>query len=187
LNKELYFCSDKPGKIRIIAAMSRNRIIGIKNDLPWRIPEDLKRFKKLTRESVVVMGRKTFESMGGRPLPDRLNIIISRDFSYKDRVPLGCLMFSNFEVALSFAKHRDVWIIGGAQIYRMALKYADEIHLTIIDGDYKGDVKFPRLNKRKWRLACRQEATSIKYKGRFYYLTFGSRRRGKNKELTIYL
>jgi dihydrofolate reductase len=129
-------------KISIICALAENRAIGKDNRLLWHIPEDLKRFQKLTRGHVVIMGRKTFESIG-RALPERVNIVISRDPDFK---PENCLVASSFEDALEKARQiekDEVFIIGGGQVYNQAIGQADKLYLTIVAGSYEADTFFP--------------------------------------------
>jgi len=155
--------------ISIIAAIGRNRELGRGNKLLWHIPEDLKRFKKLTKGHAVIMGRKTFESLG-KPLPNRLNIIITRDKNYQLKhfnylnLPAGkagnqsILVFFSLEEAIKFVKSQsfsttnykllnttnEVFIIGGGQIYHQGLPYTDKLYLTIVDADCpEADTYFP--------------------------------------------
>jgi len=130
--------------ITIIAAVSKNKVIGDDNKLIWHLPEDLKRFRKLTSGNVVVMGRKTHLSIG-KVLPNRLNIILSRDMSWHNPLGDGCVVCYSIEEVLERFKHRDIFIIGGSQIYREFLPYADEMELTQIDKEFKGDVYFPEF------------------------------------------
>lgn len=128
--------------ISIIAAISDNKAIGKENKLLWHISEDLKRFKQITSGHPVIMGRKTYESMG-RLLPDRLNIIITRDknYSVKDAV-----VVSSFEDGVRKAKEHDkneIFIIGGGQIYSQAIGIADRLYLTIVHAEFEGDSYFP--------------------------------------------
>jgi dihydrofolate reductase len=129
-------------KVSIIAALAENLAIGKNNRLLWRIPEDLKRFRRLTTGHAVVMGRKTFESIG-RALPERKNIVISRDPDFK---PENCLVASSFEDALEKAREiekEEIFIIGGGQVYEQAIKQADKLYLTLVPGNYEADVFFP--------------------------------------------
>jgi dihydrofolate reductase len=127
--------------IALIAAMARNRVIGIDNSLPWRLPADLKRFRELTSGHTVIMGRKTYESLG-KPLPNRRNIVITTQRSYK--VP-GCDIAHSLGRALQLAKDDEVFVIGGEQIFRQAMPKAKIFYLTIIDADFKGDASFPKI------------------------------------------
>lgn len=138
-------------KVSIIAAIGKNRELGKDNRLLWHIPQDLKRFRKLTANHTVIMGRKTFESIG-RPLPKRNNIVVSRDTNLN---PKGCLVFGSLEQALEKAKevekNGEIFIIGGASIYQQSMDIADKLYLTLIDQDFaEADTFFPdysRFNK----------------------------------------
>ncbi|OGD62865.1 hypothetical protein A2160_05770 [Candidatus Beckwithbacteria bacterium RBG_13_42_9] len=128
--------------ISLIAAISENRALGKNNKLLWRLPEDLQRFKKLTSGHPVIMGRKTFESIG-RPLPNRINIIVSRN---KDLKINGCLVVSSVKEAIQLGKEKDgqeIFVIGGGQIYAEALPFADKLYLTIVKGNFAADTFFP--------------------------------------------
>jgi dihydrofolate reductase len=134
--------------IALISAMGRNRVIGINNTLPWRLPADLKHFKQITMGKPVLMGRKTYESIG-KPLPGRTNIIISRDGDY--RVP-GCIVAHSIDAALaSAAGHEEIMVIGGAALYQQMLPRADRLYLTLIDEDFKGDAWFPEIQPEQWQ------------------------------------
>ena len=128
--------------IKIIVAMSKNRVIGNDNTLIWHLPEDLKRFKQLTTGNPIVMGRKTYESIG-RPLPNRRNIIITRDTNY---VADGCEIVNSLEEAFLLT-NSNCFVIGGGEIYRQALDKADRIYLTRIEKDFEGDTTFPNISE----------------------------------------
>ena len=128
--------------IKIIVAMSKNRVIGNNNELIWKLSSDLKRFKELTTNNPVVMGRKTYESIG-RPLPNRRNIVITRNTEYSVE---GCEIVSSLEEALLLTNN-DCFIIGGGEIYTQSLDIADKIYLTLVHNDFEGDTKFPELGK----------------------------------------
>ena len=143
-----YRIDQRPMIISLISAMGRNRVIGINNTLPWRLPADLKHFKQITMGKPVLMGRKTYESIG-KPLPGRTNIIISRDDDY--RVP-GCIVARSIDAALaSAAGHEEIMVIGGAALYEQMLPRADRLYLTLIDEDFKGDAWFPEINPVQWQ------------------------------------
>lgn len=127
--------------ISIVAAIGRNREIGHGNELLWRIPDDLKRFKTLTSGHPVIMGRKTFESIG-KPLPGRTNIVITRDSSWQAE---GVKIAHSLEEAIGIASVIDpeIFIMGGAQIYEAALPHTDKLYLTLIDDTKDGDTFFP--------------------------------------------
>jgi len=131
--------------ISLIVAMSENRVIGRENRLPWHLPEDLHHFKGLTLGHPIVMGRKTFESIG-RVLPGRTNVILSRRRGFK--VP-GAIVLESFEEALaSLAREpggSEIFVVGGADVYRQALPRADRVYLTIVHAHVEGDATFPEL------------------------------------------
>ncbi len=130
-------------KISLIAAMAKNRVIGHKGDIPWRIPGEQKIFKKITLGHAVIMGRKTFESLK-RPLPQRTNIIITRQ---KDYVADGCIVVHDLSQAIESCPQNEdeAFICGGGQLYHAAFAMADRIYLTVIPRDIKGDTYFPEI------------------------------------------
>ncbi len=128
--------------VKIIVATSKNNVIGDSNKLIWHLPADLKRFKEITTGHPIVMGRKTYESIG-RPLPNRRNIIITRDEQYEVD---GCEVVNSIEEALLLTNN-DCFIIGGGEIYKQSLPIAQQIFMTIIDEDFDGDTNFPELDK----------------------------------------
>lgn len=140
--------------ISLIAAMGKNRVIGKDNSLPWKLPEDMKRFKKLTLGKPVIMGRKTFESIG-KPLPDRKNIILTKDKNYRAE---GCIIAHSADNALKAAKTgKEIMIAGGEQIFREFLPKASRMYLTFIDKDFEGDAHFPKYNQAEWKETKREE------------------------------
>lgn len=136
-------------RISMVAAMAANRVIGKDNQLLWRLPEDLKRFKSITMGSPVVMGRKTYESIG-RLLPGRTNVILSRDPAFAVE---GAKVFTSLDAALAALanEHAEVFVIGGGEIYRQALPRADRLYLTEIDAEYEGDAFFPEFDRTQFR------------------------------------
>ncbi len=129
-------------KISLITQISENKVIGKDNTLIWRISEDLKRFQELTTGHVIIMGRKTYESIG-KPLPDRTNVIITRQKGYK--VP-GCIVVHSLDEALSKAREiedSEIFIIGGGQIYEQSIGLADRVYLTVVHTQATGDTFFP--------------------------------------------
>ena len=133
--------------------MSSNRVIGVKNTLPWHISEDLKHFKSLTTGHTIIMGRKTYESIG-RPLPNRRNIVISRntEASYE-----GAEVVHSIEDAFSICKNdNEVFVIGGSNIYEQALSLVDYIYITEIKKSFSGDAFFPEINKQMWIESSRE-------------------------------
>lgn len=140
-------------RIALLVAMARNRVIGIQGRLPWHIPADLKRFKALTMGHHIVMGRKTWESIG-RLLPGRTTVVVTRRKGYPVS---GGLVVHSLEDALAAAAADDeIFIIGGGELYREALSYADRIYLTEVDADFEGDTWFPELDPGQWREASRE-------------------------------
>ena len=136
-------------KISIIVAQSRNGVIGKNNQLPWHLPADLKHFKAVTMGKPIVMGRKTFESIG-RPLPGRKNIVISRQRNFQ--AP-GCAVFHSIDEALaSLVQESEIMVIGGANIYEQFIDKADRIYRTVVDVSVEGDVYFPELPSNEWVL-----------------------------------
>lgn len=136
-------------KISVIAAMSQNRVIGRDGSLPWHLPTDLARFKSITTGHTVIMGRKTFESVG-KPLPNRRTIIITRNNDYRCA---GVFIAHSLDEALDHAAHEDeIFILGGEAVYRIALPRADRLYLTIIHATIEGDTYFPNLDFDDWKL-----------------------------------
>jgi dihydrofolate reductase len=139
-------------KLSLIAAMSENRVIGHENRLPWHLPADLQHFKTITLGKPVLMGRKTWESLG-RPLPGRTNIVITRDSGY---VAEGCVVAHSLEEAVRAAgEAAEVMVIGGAQLYRQALPLADTLYLTLVHAEFQGDTRFPAWQPKDWRETAR--------------------------------
>ncbi len=135
-------------RIALIAAMAENRVIGRDNRLPWRLPADLRRFKSLTMGKPVIMGRRTYESIG-KPLPGRSNIVVTRDPDY--RAP-GCQVVHSLDQALEAgAGHAEVMVIGGAELYRQALERAERMYLTLVKAEVDGDTLFPDIEPQQWR------------------------------------
>ena len=144
-------------KISIIVAMSQNSVIGLKNELPWHIPEDLKNFRKITINHSVIMGRKTYDSIG-KPLKDRDNIVISRDASLKID---GVEVVNSLEKAISkIAESSEIFIIGGQQIYSIALPLSTHMYITKVNGNFDGDVFFPDYIQDEWREVAREDLIS---------------------------
>lgn len=140
--------------ISLIAAVGRNGVIGTDNKLPWKLSADLKRFRAITSGKPVIMGRKTFESIG-KPLPNRTNIIITRDENYKAE---GCVVVNSANGALDAAKgSEEIMVIGGEQIFRIFLSQANRMYLTLIEKDFEGDAYFPEYNKNEWKEILREE------------------------------
>lgn len=140
--------------ISIIVAIAKNGVIGDKNTLLWHIREDMVRFRTITSGHPVVMGRKTYESIG-KPLPKRTNVVITRDTTLQIE---ECIMAHSLEQAVSmFPKEEEVFIIGGSQIYTQSLPIADKIYLTVVDKEYDGDSSFPDIDPSIWREISRED------------------------------
>lgn len=136
--------------LSIIAALGHNRAIGYQNQLPWRLPADLQRFKQLTMGHHILMGRKTFESIG-RPLPGRTSVIITRQPEYKAE---GCLIAHSLDEAIALATSRgeqEAFVIGGADIYAQALSRADRMYLTLVEAEPEADAFFPVFDESDWK------------------------------------
>ncbi len=139
--------------ITIIVAKSNNGIIGKDGDLPWRLPEDLKRFKRLTTGNIVVMGRKTYDSIG-RPLPNRKNIVISRNMSLKIE---GVDVEHDLVDVLKRNQEENVYVIGGGQIYVEALPFSEKLEVTEVDVELVGDTSFPEIDSSQWKEIFREK------------------------------
>lgn len=152
-------------RFSVIAAMAQNRVIGIKNTLPWRLPADLAHFKSLTMGHHILMGRKTFESLG-KPLPGRASIVITRD---PDFLAPGCVVVHSLDAAMRACEgDEEAFFIGGADLYRQALAYVDRIYLTEVKSCAEGDAWFPEFNTDLWREASRESHLADE-KNRFDY------------------
>jgi dihydrofolate reductase len=139
--------------ISIIVAMSQNRVIGVDNQLPWHISADLKRFKAITMGKPIVMGRKTWQSIG-RPLPGRDNVVLSRN---KDFMATGCSVFSSLDNVLQrYESEQEIVIIGGSAVYQLALPLTQKLYVTQIHQHYAGDTFFPEL-KGQWCEVFRED------------------------------
>jgi dihydrofolate reductase len=140
-------------RVAIIAAVARNGVIGRRNRMPWHLPEDLRRFRQLTLGHAVIMGRRTFESIGW-PLAGRNNIVVTRS---PDWTRSGCHAAHSLEAALAAVREsQDAFVIGGAQIYALALPIASRLYMTEIDRDFEGDAFFPEFDRSRWREASRE-------------------------------
>ncbi len=162
-------------KISIIVAMARNRTIGVNNTLPWRCPEDLKHFKALTMGHHMIMGRKTFDSIG-KPLPGRTTVVVTRD---KNLAIDGCIVAHSLQDAIAAcASDTETFIVGGAEIYAQSLELADTLYITEIQQDVEGDAHFPEFDKNAWQETARevrsqQEPQPLEY----HFVTY--RRKGR--------
>jgi dihydrofolate reductase len=143
-------------RLSIIVAVAENGVIGRGNELPWRLSDDLKRFKRLTMGHAVIMGRKTWESIG-RPLPGRRMIIVTRQLNYQAE---GCVLAGDLPAACGLAASpgaEEAFIIGGAEIYRQALPLADRLYVTRVHAVVEGDKLFPEYDASRWRMTHSEE------------------------------
>ncbi|MFH0820077.1 MAG: dihydrofolate reductase [bacterium] len=155
--------------ISIIVSIAKNRAIGKDNQLLWQIPEDLKHFKKITSGHVVLMGQKTYESIG-KPLPNRTNVVISDDYSFN---PRGVVVTRSFEEGLNKAREiekEEIFIIGGGSIYRQFLPMTDKLYLTVVEGDYDADTFFPDYSEFK-NIVSEEKSSNGKYEFTYLELT----------------
>jgi len=142
--------------LSIIVAMAKNRTIGVNNTLPWRCPEDLKHFKALTMGHHMIMGRKTFDSIG-KPLPGRTTVVVTRDKNLKIE---GCLIANSLQDAISLCSgDAEAFIVGGADIYSQSLQLADTLYVTEIQQDVEGDAHFPEFDRNLWQETARDMRT----------------------------
>ena len=141
--------------ISLIVAMDKNNLIGKNNKIPWHIPGELKRFRAITMGKPIIMGRKTFESIG-KPLDGRENVVLTNNKSYKQT---GVKIYNNIsEVISDFTNYDEIFIIGGSEIYALALPLAHKLYVTKIDKIYDGDTWFPKIRYNEWKI---QESTQI--------------------------
>lgn len=161
--------------ISMIAAMSKNRVIGKNNDLPWHLPDDFKFFKDKTRGHHVIMGRKNYESLPPkfRPLPDRVNIVLTRQPDFHAE---GCIIVDNLGDAIEIARKSsdaEPFIIGGGEIYRQGIALANRIYLTEIDAEIEGDTYFPELDHSIWKEVFRiPHPADDRHAFRFDFVTY---------------
>jgi dihydrofolate reductase len=144
-------------RIVLVAAMAANRLIGGAGAIPWHIPEDMRHFRQITMGKPCVMGRRTWDSLLKKPLPGRLNIVLTGQSGYG---PPGALVANSFDAALARAEAEgagEIAIIGGATIYRAALPLADRINLTEVHAEFEGDTYFPVIVQEEWQEAAREE------------------------------
>ncbi|VAX04612.1 Dihydrofolate reductase [hydrothermal vent metagenome] len=141
--------------LSLIWAMADNRVIGIENRLPWKLPADMKWFRQNTMGKPIIMGRLTFESFGAKPLPGRRNIIVSRNPSYTAD---GIEVYTSLEDALqSTQNNEETMIIGGMSLYKQALPLADRLYMTLIHANVKGDAWFPEFDLHEWQETARND------------------------------
>ncbi len=138
--------------ISMIWAMGRNNALGCKNRMPWHLPADFAYFKRTTLGKPVIMGRKTFESIG-KPLPGRTNVVITRDSKFR---PQGCITVDSIDKAKAFADGGEAFIIGGAEIYGAFLPVSDKLYITEIDHAFEADTYFPEIDYSSWKLVSEE-------------------------------
>ena len=161
-------------RVSAIAAISENRVLGNKGKIPWHIPEDMKFFKERTMGHALIMGRKTFAAMG-KPLPGRLNIVLSHDPTKNENTD-NCFFTTSLEDALNYARDwekkndkPEIFIVGGGEIYKLALPCTDRLYLTIVEGNYDGDAFFPDYSEFK-KVISEESRQDEKYKYKFLTL-----------------
>ncbi|GAA0561795.1 dihydrofolate reductase [Halomonas salifodinae] len=164
--------------VAMIAALSRNRVIGVDNQLPWYLPEDLKFFKRMTQGKPLVMGRKTFQSIG-RPLPGRLNIVVTRDAGFAHP---GVRVCHDLASALELAEQQallegaeEIMVMGGGEIYRQALPFASRLYLTEVDLTLEGDARFPELPMAAWEEVQRVAGTPVEGQPSYHFVAYRRR------------
>jgi dihydrofolate reductase len=154
--------------LSIIVATAKNRVIGVNNTLPWHLPEDLKRFRALTTGHHIIMGRKTYDSLG-RLLPGRTTVIVTRNQAYKIE---GAIVVHSLEDAIAACgDDQEVFLIGGAELYQDGLKLANKLYITEIDAEYEGDAFFPEFDLSEWNGGPAESYTSANGLS-FRYLTY---------------
>ena len=154
--------------ISIIVAVAKNGVIGQNNTLPWHLPEDLKRFRALTTGHHIIMGRKTYESLG-RLLPGRTTVIVTRNQDYQLE---GAMVAHSLEAAITLCQNdNEAFLIGGAELYQAGIKLANKLYLTEIDLDIAGDAFFPEFDLSEWQEISREAHTSVQGFG-FSYITY---------------
>ncbi len=155
-------------KLSLIVALAKNRVIGQNNTLPWHLPEDLKRFRALTTGHHIIMGRKTYESLG-RLLPDRTTVIVTRNANYQVK---GALIAHSLEEALALCHgDKEAFLIGGAELYQVGLHMAHTLYVTELDLEVAGDAYFPEFDASQWQLSSREAHISAQGLP-FCYLTY---------------
>ena len=153
-------------RISLVVAVADTGVIGARGAIPWRLPEDMRRFKAITMGKPVVMGRKTWDSLPRKPLPGRTNIVITRDRAL--HAP-GAIVVHSLDEALARAaceRPDEIMIVGGAEIYLAALPRADTVHLTQVHGDFEGDARLPPFDPKLWRETAREDratAEGVRY------------------------
>lgn len=160
--------------LSILVAMAANRTIGIDNTLPWRCPEDLKHFKALTMGHHMIMGRKTFDSIG-KPLPGRTTVVVTRNPRLKIE---GCIVAHSLEEAIAAcAKDEEIFIVGGAELYTQALPLTETLYITEIQMDVAGDAHFPEFDRSEWQEVAREQRSQQEPQALDYHFVTYRRKR----------
>ena len=155
-------------KISLIVAMTADRVIGINKQMPWHLPDDLRRFREITMGKPILMGRRTHESIG-RALPGRENIILTHDTRYEAE---GCCVLHSMADAIRKAGDQEIMVIGGSTLYEAFLPYANRLYLTLVEGHFKGDTYFPAFDPEEWRVSAQSPPLQDAASGtRFHYET----------------
>jgi dihydrofolate reductase len=160
--------------ISLIVAMARNRIIGANNAIPWRLPDEQQMFKRLTMGHHIVMGRKTYESVG-RLLPGRTTVIVTRQRGYA--VPGAIIAHSVHDAINAAARDQEIFVIGGADLFQEAFPLADRLHLTVIDAEPAGDTLMPEFNLDDWKAVASEEHSADERHAHAYTYTLYERQR----------
>lgn len=149
--------------LALVAAIAKNNCIGKGNELVWKHPKDMEHFKNITNGKIVLMGRKTWESLPSkfRPLPNRKNIVITRQAPYA--VPTGVEVYSTIDAALAAHQHEDIMVIGGAETYRQTIDRADTLYITQVDKEIEGDAFFPNIDLEIWEGVEREEQDGFRF------------------------
>ena len=150
--------------ISLVAAVAKNGVIGSENDLPWYLPEDLKHFKELTTGKICLMGRKTFESIMrrlGKPLPNRLNIVVTKDENYK--VPPEVIVYNDLKQAIEDYKDKELFVIGGGQIVAQTIDLAEVMYITHVEFEAKGDSFFPKIDPSIWQISDEEKHENFSF------------------------
>ena len=148
--------------IILIAAMTKGKhVIGKNNKLPWSIPEELEKFRGFTKGNTVIMGRRTFESVGSKPLPNRNNIVVSASLQPQKSVEVARTIKEAIEKAKSYVK--DIYIIGGAKIYEQSFQYADKMYISYIKEEYDGDTFFPEFSEADWEIERKEDYKDFEF------------------------
>ena len=160
--------------ISFLVAVDKNRVMGIDNRLPWRLPADVKFFKEVTMGHPIVMGRKTYDSIG-KPLPGRENIILTRNVDYQ---PEGCTVIHTVEELIQYMKNKndEVFVIGGAQLFKEIFPVADRLYITEIHHEFEGDTFFPEFEESEWTLSSSEKGIKDEKNPYDYYFNVYDRK-----------